>query len=271
MDRGVNSFRELVSALRGLGIQRSHPVIAHASLSAFGAVPGGAETVLGAMLAAFDSVLMPAFTFKTMVTPESGPPDNGIEYGRETDHNRMALFYESDLAVDRLMGAVAEALRRHPLAWRSPHPILSFVAIGLEDVLDSQTLVEPLSPIGKLAEAEGWVLLLGVDHTVNTSIHYAEYLAGRKQFIRWALTPFGVVECPAFPGCSQGFQAIATDLEEITRKTWSGPAQIQAVPLDELILRVRLRLASDPLALLCSSPECLRCQAVRAGLGARSS
>jgi aminoglycoside 3-N-acetyltransferase len=265
MDRGVNSFRELVSAFRGLGIQRSRPVIAHASLSAFGAVPGGAETVLGAMLAAFDTVMMPAFTFKTMLTPESGPPDNGIEYGREADHNRMAVFYEPEMAVDRLMGAVAEALRRHPLGWRSPHPILSFVGIGIDDILDAQGLAEPLAPIGKLAEAEGWVLLLGVDHTVNTSIHYAECLAGRKQFIRWALTPEGVVECPGFPGCSQGFQAIAPDLDEVMRKTRIGEAQIQAMPLGELIVKVRLRLASDPMALLCSSPDCLRCRAVRAG------
>jgi aminoglycoside 3-N-acetyltransferase len=62
-------------------------------------------------------------------------------------------------------------------------------------------LDDPLAPVGALAEENGTVLLIGVNHTVNTSIHYAEKIAGRKQFIRWALTPQGVRECPGFPGC----------------------------------------------------------------------
>ena len=63
-----------------------------------------------------------------------------------------------------------------------------------------QTLAEPLAPIGALAQRGGWVLLLGVNQTVNTSLHYAERLAGRPQFTRWALTYEGVRECPQFPG-----------------------------------------------------------------------
>jgi len=35
--------------------------------------------------------------------------------------------------------------------------------------------------------------------------------------VRWALTAEGVVECPGFPGCSQGFQALESDLEGVTR------------------------------------------------------
>jgi aminoglycoside 3-N-acetyltransferase len=39
------------------------PVIVHASLSAFGQIQGGAETLISALLAIFDSVVMPAFTY----------------------------------------------------------------------------------------------------------------------------------------------------------------------------------------------------------------
>ena len=266
MERHVVTFRELANSLRSLGISHEHPVIAHASLSAFGAVSGGAEVVVGAMLAVFDRVMMPAFTYKTMLTPEAGPPDNGLDYGSQRDLNRMAEFFEPDMPCDRLIGAVAEAMRRHSLAWRSPHPILSFAGIDLEDVLEAQSLEDPLAPIHELAAQEGYVLLLGVNHTANTSIHYAERLAGRAQFVRWALTPSGAVECPGFPGCSAGFEDIAPDLADISRKSLAGSAPIQAVPLGELLQCVQARIESDPAALLCASPDCLRCQAVRARL-----
>ena len=110
------------------------------------------------------------------------------------------------------MGIVAETLRRHPRARRSLHPIQSFAGIYADKFLAAQTLQNPLGPIGALAEADGWVLLLGVDHTVDTSIHYAEKLAGRKQFTRWALLSDRIIECPGFPGDSAGFDAIAPDL-----------------------------------------------------------
>jgi aminoglycoside 3-N-acetyltransferase len=264
MEGELISFRELVNGLRSLGIQRHLPVIAHASLSAFGYVARGADALLGAVLAVSEKVMMPTFTYKTMIIPEAGPPDNGIRYGSQGDQNRQAEFFHPKMPADRLMGVVAETLRRHPLAWRSTHPILSFAAIGLDEVLETQTLADPLAPIGKLAEMEGWVLLLGVDHTVNTSIHYAEKLAGRKGFVRWALTDSGILECPGFPGCSLGFQAIEGDLQDVIRKSKVGPALVQAVPLQAVFDAVRSRLHRDPRALLCADLACTRCSSVRA-------
>jgi len=222
-------YHDLVDGLRALGVPAGRPVIAHASLSAFGQVRGGAAAVVGALLAVFDGVIMPTFTYKTMLTPEVGPPNNGIAYGSGHDQNRMAEFYTPDMPADPSMGVVAETLRKHRNAKRSLHPILSFSGVGADKALKTQTLDEPLAPIGALTEHEGWVLLLGVDHTVNTSIHYGELLAGRKQFIRWALTPIGVVECPGFPGCSQGFQALAPHLEDLTRRVVIGAATVQAI------------------------------------------
>jgi aminoglycoside 3-N-acetyltransferase len=124
-------------------------------------------------------------------------------------------------------------------------------------------MTDHLAPLKRLEEAGGWVLLLGVDHTVNTSIHYAEKLAGRRQFIRWALTPKGVMECPGFPGCSAGFQSIAPDVEKYTRQVQVGNAQVQAVPLKMLFKAVVGRIHQDPLALLCQQADCERCNAIR--------
>jgi aminoglycoside 3-N-acetyltransferase len=219
--------------------------------------------VVQALLQTWETLVMPAFTYKTMLTPETGPDHNGIQYGSSTSVNRMAEFFQPGMPVDRLIGAVPEALRCHPLAERSNHPILSFTGVNAAEILHSQTLGEPLAPIRRLWQAGGWVLLLGVDHTVNTSIHFAEFLAGRRQFIRWALTTQGVVECPGFPGCSDGFQALAPDLQNVTRQVQIGRALIQAVPLVELVAAAWRRLAKDPLALLCNRGYCERCLAVK--------
>jgi aminoglycoside 3-N-acetyltransferase len=255
-------FRDLVAAFRGLGIDPARPLITHVSLSAFGGVDGGAETVLGALLYCYEAVIMPGFTYKTMIVPEVGPPDNGITYGAR-DANLMAEFYRPRMPVDRIIGVIPEALRRHPMAHRSAHPILSFVGINASQFLKRQTLAEPLGPIGALAEAGGWVALLGVNHTVNTSIHYAERLAGRKQFVRWALTRNGIVECPRFPGCSDGFERIAARLQGMGRQAQIGEAQVLAYPLVDLVKIARGWISADPLALLCDRSGCERCQEIR--------
>lgn len=260
------TFRDFITGLRKLDIDRSRPVIAHASLASFGEVHGGAETVLGALLSSFNTFIMPAFTYKTMIIPELGPPDNAIIYGSGKDTNRMAEIYRPDMPSDTMMGVVAESLRNHPKALRSIHPILSFAGINAGQILDSQTLKEPLLPIQTLKEQAGWVLLMGVDQTVNTSIHYAEWLAGRKQFVRWALTPKGVVSCPGFPGCSDGFEAVTPQMDDLIRRVEVGEGVIQAMPLVDLVDRVCAMLKENPSALLCAREDCERCNTVRASL-----
>lgn len=260
------NYRQISTALNHLELDRTRPLIAHVSLSAFGEVAGGADALLGALLAASSGLLMTAFTYKTMVTPEVGPPDNGIEYGAGSDQNLMAEFFTLDMPADPLMGAVAEALRKHPRARRSIHPILSFTGINVDAALEAQSLDEPLAPVGILVESGGYVLLAGVDHTVNTSLHYAEKLAGRKQFVRWALTQQGITECPGFPGTSEGFQVIEPHLEAITRRVMIGNARVQAIPLREMIEVSQVLLNQDPLALLPDVSDDLRFHAVKAAL-----
>jgi len=77
------------------------------------------------------------------------------------------------------------------------------------------------------------------------------------------LTPGGVVECPCFPGCSAGFQAIAEDMNRYSRKVQIGEALVQAVPLKMLMRVVVARIKKDPLALLCQQEDCERCGEIR--------
>src|SRR5512145_23286 len=112
---------ELKTGLAKLGLGKSL-VIAHASLKAFGHIEGGADTLLEALLDSVHGIIMPTFTYKTMLNPDVGPPRNGITYGSETDLNKMAEAYRPDMPADKMMGILPETLRRHPRAKRSMHP-----------------------------------------------------------------------------------------------------------------------------------------------------
>jgi aminoglycoside 3-N-acetyltransferase len=255
-------YYTLVEAFAQLEL-KDVPVLAHASLRAFGHIQGGADTLISALLPNLAALMMPAHTYLTMVTPLAGPANNGIVYGRRQDQNRMAETFSPQMPADRLMGSVPETLRQRPGAKRSMHPILSFTGVNVDRALKSQTLEEPLAPIRMLAENDGWVLLLGVDDTVNTTVHYAEKLAGRRQFIRWAMTEAGIIACPGFPGCSAGFKSLEKDLAPATREIKVGEATVRAMPMKAIIDAVAARLARNPRDLLCGDISCERCNEIR--------
>lgn len=256
-------FREIGRALEELDLGKDKPVLVHSSLKSIGNVQGGAETVVGALLKYFNAVMMPTFTYRTLVIPESGPADNALVYGTHSDRNKMAEFYFPDMPASRLMGRIAETLRQHPDAFRSGHPVLSFCGINLRRELELQSLTEPFAPIASLTDQAGYVLLIGVDHTANTSIHLGERLAGRKTYTRWALLPEMVVKCENFPYCSDGFNSIHVLVDPFIRKVTLGNALLQAIPMYELVETTRQLVSADPLALLCEKEHCPSCTQIR--------
>ena len=257
---------DIVNSLLKLEIDSRQPVLVHCSLTAIGTVEGGVESLLRGLQFCFDQLVMPAFTYQTMLVPKAGPENNGLEYGSGLEQNRQAEFFHPGLPVHASLGVVAEHFRQQASASRTLHPILSFAGVNAADFLHTQEIYDPLQPVGALAQAGGWVLLIGVDQRANTSIHYAERAAGRKQFIRWALTPRGVVECPRFPGCPDDFNSLGERVHALRRAVRLGRTTVQAYPLEGLVSSVVDWITEDRLALLCDSPTCMRCQAVRADL-----
>jgi aminoglycoside 3-N-acetyltransferase len=258
------SFRDLTNSLHAVGLVTGQPVVVHTSLASFGdEIRGGPETLIGALLSSSGGVMAPTFTYKSMLIPETGPENNAIAYGKGAESNRMAEFFTAEMRADSMMGLLPEVLRNRPEARRSTHPILSFAGIGVDAALATQTIQDPFAPLQALAEADGLAVLIGVDQRVNTSIHAAEALAGRHTFTRWALTQDGVRECPGFPGCSEGFNQAGPAFQEFTRSTRLGEAVIRAMPLLRVFEAVAGLLRKDPSALLCSRPDCERCNAVR--------
>ena len=269
------TFRDIQKALRELGFGPGSRVIVHAALPALGPVRGGAESVVGALSALGGLVMMPAFTPQCRVWPRVGPADNAANYAGHDDENAAAEIFRPGLPADLSQRPAAEALRHVGGAVRSVHPLYSFVAagVGAERAMAAQTLAEPLGPIAHLADTAlaADVLLLGADQIANVAIHEGERRAGRKQFIRWALTPKGAVELTGCPGCPDGFNALIPHLRPISRVTQIGNARVERLPLRELLATVETLIRRDPTALLCARPGCERCGAVRTVLASMAS
>jgi len=260
---GAFGYRDILLAFRDLGLDGEGRVLAIGPSLVPESIRGGVSAIAAALASSCRTVIAPAFTYQTMVYPAEGPADNAVDYPEASAASVEADFFRASTPASPLLGPLPEALRRMEGAARSTHPILSFAGTGAQEILETQTPADPFAPVDALAKAGGDVLILGNDPPANAALHLAEQRAGRKQFVRWALTPKGVIECPGFPGCSRGFGAIDGKLTGAIQRGSIGSFPIVRIPLRDLLNTAAAWVREDPQALLCDNPECPFCSAVR--------
>jgi aminoglycoside 3-N-acetyltransferase len=270
-ERHVVGKREIAAGLRALGLDETSAVIVHASLRSFGRVEGGARAVCEALLETCGTVLMPAFSWDLTGVP--APP--GLErpanaapvalsWAEFESALARAVPFSDDLPIDREIGLIPETLRRELPHHRSRHPLISFIAAGRHAaaLIGAARLDWPLGPIEALAGLGGDVLLLGVGHTSDTTIHLAEQRLGCARFYRYAKLDQGVwAELPNIPGCSDGFDRIEPALAARTREVAIGACRARRVAVADVLATATRLIEADPTALHCSRSGCGRCPA----------
>lgn len=154
------SSREIVDQLQAIGVRQGGVLLVHTSFRAVKPVAGGPR----GLIAALREALGPG---GTLVMPSWSCSDDD-PYDADT----------TPAAPD--LGVVAETFRRLPGVRRSAH-VFAFAAAGphaaaiTADPLPLPPHI-PESPVGRVHDLGGQVLLLGVGHDANTTVHLSEVL-----------------------------------------------------------------------------------------------
>lgn len=254
---------DLIKGLRAAGLQSGDHLVLHSSYRSLGEVEGGPPTVIDALLEAIGpagNLMLPTFNY-TRPLPEP--------------------CYDPAVTPART-GVIVELGRQRPGALRSLHPTHSVAVLGpdaaelIKGHLDHRALGIG-SPLDKLAQMGGKVLLLGVGHISNSMVHIGEEYAGVPKVSAYETIPEIKVRLPdgriithaldSSPSCSAAFGAVEYGLRNkglICDGRLPGGTHFQLMRGADVIEVVREMIARKPDILLCSRPDCRPCTGIRA-------
>jgi len=245
---------EIVRDLRRLGVQRGDVLLVHSSLSSMGMVDGGAETVIDALLEAVGvgsdgTLLMPSF-------------QNGMEY----ELARRGCVFDVRTSVCEL-GIIPESFRRRAGVARSVNPTHCTAGTGRRaaELLAGHHLchvsVGKGSPYDKLVQAGGKILLLGVTHKSNTTLHFVENTGGAPTVSRELFEPAAIDsegtswKVPMHPhlmGIKRNYERAEEELlaAGIQRNGNVGTATARLIDSGAMVTHLKRRLGENPCYLI---------------------
>lgn len=170
----------LKAQLRSLGLAQGDMVMVHAALRSVGPIFGGPDALIDALRA----VVGPTGTIAAYLDWDAPWEDMVDADGRTLGDWRQEVvpFDPGRTRAARENGAFAELLRTTPGAHRSANPGASVAAIGARAAwLTADHPLDygygPGTPLARLVEARGRVLMLGAPLDTMTLLHHAEHLA----------------------------------------------------------------------------------------------
>ena len=188
----LNTHSQLVRQMAELGLAAGDVVMVHSSMRAVGPVLGGPDVVIRALL----TVLGDTGAVMMYVDWEHGllhlTREDAADVRDQGLWGELPPFDPESSRARRKYGILPEFLRTWPGAVRSGNPGASMAAVGhrAEWLCRDHPLpygYGPGSPLAKLVEAGGKVLLLGSPLGDVTLLHYAEHMARipNKRVIRY--------------------------------------------------------------------------------------
>ncbi|HZT99846.1 MAG TPA: AAC(3) family N-acetyltransferase [Ktedonobacteraceae bacterium] len=180
----------LAHDLRQLGVLPGMTLIIHSSLRSLGWVCGGSVTVVHALMDVVTkdgTIVVPTQT-DGLSDPEKWENPPVPQEWWQVIYDAMPVF-DPQTTPSYGMGQIVETFRTWPGVVRSHHPHVSFAAWGRHAhfITEGHTLENSLgegSPLARIYDLDGWVLLVGVGYDSCTSFHLAEYRApGAKEEI----------------------------------------------------------------------------------------
>jgi aminoglycoside 3-N-acetyltransferase len=176
----IITLSRIVRDLKSLGLQRRDTIMLHSSVKSIGWVVGGPDTVLQAIINILGDkgtlMMLAGWEDNPYHLPE-WPKDKQLAYLEE-----CPPFDPATSRANRKWSILNEYLRTRPGALRSSHPEGSFVAVGpLAEHITENHLWQygygTGSPLAKLCDKDGKVLIIGAPLNTITLLHYAEFLA----------------------------------------------------------------------------------------------
>lgn len=179
----------LAEDLRALGVTKGMVLLVHSSLRAIGWVSGGPVAVVQALMDVVTeegTVVMPTYSGDYSNPENWKNPPVPAEWVQPIKESMPA--FDPAYTPTRGMGKIVECFRDFPGVIRSDHPQVSFAAWGKdkEMITENHCLDYSLgenSPLGRVYNLSGYVLLVGVSYERNTSFHLAEHKAGIRRRI----------------------------------------------------------------------------------------
>jgi aminoglycoside N3'-acetyltransferase len=243
------SKNTVVDQLRALGVEEGGVLLVHTSFRAVRPIEGGPEGLIDALqttLGPEGTLVMPSWT---------GQDEEPFDPERTPS------------AED--LGITASLFWQRPETVRSDH-VFAFAASGprASEIVSGPLPLPPhipQSPVGRVHDLDGQVLLLGVNHDANTTIHLAEFLAAVPYRIKHHVTILQngrpmQIEYGENDHCCQRFTFADNWLRDrgLQREGTIGHAHSRLIRSRDVVDVVIEQLRVDPLLIL--HPENIGCE-----------
>ena len=180
--------QDVIDAFSQLGIKSGTSLIVHCSLKSLGSyLVGGSQTIIEALIECVGNkgnIMMPTQSWRNLDPSTGVHGDVPKELYQKIIDNIPA--YNKHITPTNTMGSVAQMFIHYPGVSRSDHPARSFAAFGQKaiELTQNHTLEDIFgdnSPLSRLYNLDGYVLLIGVGYDKNTSLHLADARANYPQ------------------------------------------------------------------------------------------